>query len=275
MTPNVHYKITDLTVSYTDTSNVDPSDFERHCHTGYEILLVCNGSGSFIVEGVKYPLTTASLMVFRPNEYHYVCPDAGSRYERIVVNFQPSVLTESVSAKHFFSHNDRSAGNGLYFAGDRLHSSVIGSLEIAIREIRESQEKSKSEEVLSTILSCTVSEVLLILSQSVSADSRQKDTSTEAKIINYLNEHLSESFTLKSLAKRFLISDSYLCRIFHEATGLTVHEYVNAKRIALAKQLLRQGVPATEVAYQIGFSDYSTFFRTYKKITGQSPKQLN
>ena len=50
-------------------------------------------------------------------------------------------------------------------------------------------------------------------------------------------------------------------------------DYIIYKRISCAQTLLEAGMSATEAALTVGFGDYSSFYRAYKKITGHSPKQ--
>ena len=49
--------------------------------------------------------------------------------------------------------------------------------------------------------------------------------------------------------------------------------YVSHKRIALAQQLLLDGTSASEAALRAGLGDYSTFYRTYRHLSGHSPAE--
>lgn len=92
-------------------------------------------------------------------------------------------------------------------------------------------------------------------------------------IIEYLNKHMDESITLDSLEKIFFINKHYLNRLFRKATGTTVMDYLQYKRITLAQELLLEGYPAQETAIRVGFPEYSTFYRAYCKLVGHSPKE--
>ena len=74
------------------------------------------------------------------------------------------------------------------------------------------------------------------------------------------------------LCEKFFVSKYYLCHIFKESTGLTVHEYVKQKRLNLAKEFVSDGKTLTEAAILSGFSDYSSFYRAYTKEHNQKPK---
>ena len=74
------------------------------------------------------------------------------------------------------------------------------------------------------------------------------------------------------LAKRFYLSKTHLNRIFKQSTGTTVWEYITIKRLFLAKELIAAGRQPTDVCTQCGFKDYTTFFRSYKRHFGISPR---
>ena len=60
------------------------------------------------------------------------------------------------------------------------------------------------------------------------------------------------------------------------ATGLPPHQYVIARRVERAKQLLRAGtdLALAEVAACAGFSDQSQFCQHFKRLTGVTPGQF-
>ena len=73
------------------------------------------------------------------------------------------------------------------------------------------------------------------------------------------------------IAGQFYISKYYMMRLFKQETGYTLGQYISQKRLLLAKELLSSGVPGTQVCYDCGFKDYSTFSRAYKQLFGVTP----
>jgi AraC family transcriptional regulator len=65
----------------------------------------------------------------------------------------------------------------------------------------------------------------------------------------------------------------HFARQFKAATGLPPHQYVIARRVERAKQLLQAGtgLPLAEVAADAGFSDQSQFSRHFKRLVGVTP----
>jgi AraC-like DNA-binding protein len=68
------------------------------------------------------------------------------------------------------------------------------------------------------------------------------------------------------------MSPSHFSRTFRKVVGMSYQEYVNRKRIAKAKELLRTSPRSiAEIAAYVGFADNTGFGRIFKKVTGQTP----
>ena len=92
-------------------------------------------------------------------------------------------------------------------------------------------------------------------------------------LVAYINGNLAGDLSLDALSDRFYLSKSQLGRLFKQATGSSIWEYVLIKRLLNARQRIRDGEPAGEVCQSSGFRDYSAFFRAYKKRFGLSPQE--
>jgi AraC-like DNA-binding protein len=79
---------------------------------------------------------------------------------------------------------------------------------------------------------------------------------------------------MDDLSSRFYLSRYYLMHTFKEQTGYSIGSYLSTKRLLLAKELILSGKPITDVCYECGFKNYSTFSRAYKKCFGESPRDL-
>ncbi len=85
----------------------------------------------------------------------------------------------------------------------------------------------------------------------------------------------SPDLSVGDIARAVGLSEAYVCRLFHEATGMTVHEYIAECRMERAKELLSAGNPMkmTEVAARAGFSDANYFAKAFRKATGCAPSE--
>ncbi len=87
----------------------------------------------------------------------------------------------------------------------------------------------------------------------------------------FLREHYTETTRLHELAREAGLSRFHFLRSFSSEVGIPPHAYVLQLRIARARELLRTGMPAVEVAVSLGFADQSHFARHFRRICGVSP----
>ncbi len=251
---------------YSYGSNLPkPNDLNvRHCHDVYEILYVIDGSGKFVIEGREYPLAPHTLVVIPPLEYHYVDLNSGCAYERCVLNFCDSdVLFECRDLLANFKKNGDTDSN-FYIAN--MNSTPIISI---FEQLEYSENIPETQRVF--FIKMLLSELIVLLSAAHCDKVAMEDAELGARVIRYLNEHIEKDISLDKLAKRFFVSKYYLCRAFKRHNGISVHGYVNQKRVMYAKQLIEAGETASRAAYRVGFGDYSAFYRAYVKIIGKSP----
>lgn len=91
-------------------------------------------------------------------------------------------------------------------------------------------------------------------------------------IRSYLDDHFAENITLDFLATHFFISKFHLSREFKKATGITVGNYLNSRRINEAKQLLRfTKEPINVIAATCGIPDVNYFTKVFTKYESMTP----
>jgi transcriptional regulator GlxA family with amidase domain len=73
------------------------------------------------------------------------------------------------------------------------------------------------------------------------------------------------------LARRVDLDMRYLISLFKLATGVTPHQFQIAMRVELARSLLQEHLPLTEVAARAGFADQSHLNRHFLRKYGFTP----
>jgi AraC-like DNA-binding protein len=91
------------------------------------------------------------------------------------------------------------------------------------------------------------------------------------RAMEYLRERLAESVTLDDLAAHAALDKFHLCRAFRAQIGMPPHTYLTHLRIQRAKELLAQGVRASELAPRVGLYDQSQLTRHFRRIVGTTP----
>jgi len=91
------------------------------------------------------------------------------------------------------------------------------------------------------------------------------------KYIDYNLEFLTDA---SLLAKNFGYNKKYLGRLFKSKTGISIDEYVNSRRIAVAKGLLSETEESIiNVAAKVGYNNVSYFNRVFKRVVGKTPSE--
>jgi AraC family transcriptional regulator len=95
-------------------------------------------------------------------------------------------------------------------------------------------------------------------------------------VVEYIEDHLHAGPTLEQLAAVAQLSPYHFARQFKSATGLPPHQYVIARRVERAKQLLQGGgdYSLAQVAAHAGFSDQSQLSHHFKRLVGVTPGQF-
>ena len=261
-------KVGNVYLKYTNSSTSQKGLGVQHCHDGFEILYVIEGHGKYVIEGAEYQIKPRTILFAPPFSYHTLLLDPETQYERYVLQFFASDLTSS--AQEFLTSLNKSLnGVGCYYAADVLSPSIISIFDRF--EAAESLPEKEAKEFRKLL----ASEIVLLLSVAARESIPRNEGEIGATVIKYLNEHIDKDASLDKLAKHFFVSKYYLCRAFKKHNGISVHGYINQKRVMYAKQLIESGETASSAAYKVGFGDYSAFYRAYVKYVGHAPTSNN
>ncbi|AEJ14962.1 MULTISPECIES: helix-turn-helix transcriptional regulator [Pseudomonas] len=96
--------------------------------------------------------------------------------------------------------------------------------------------------------------------------------SLRRQLVDYIEAHLDQPITLGELALRCNLSEYHFARMFRASFGLPPHQYLLARRLHRACQLLRLGVmPLGEIALLCGFASASHFSNRFRQAVGATP----
>lgn len=92
------------------------------------------------------------------------------------------------------------------------------------------------------------------------------------KIMDYIRAHYREKLTISELAARFFMSENYLILTFRRQYGITPYKYITKLRLEKAVELLKNTTRSEEeIAFSLGFSDFSVFYKAFCTKYGYSP----
>jgi len=235
--------------------------FGREFHEHYEFYLLIGGSVEFISTKTKQTIKPFRLVVIPPGEYHNFIPGADiENYERCIINIHSGFLSDEIMKSAVkdkeiieLSESSRLVQNYLYLL-DALNSFTPSDF--------------------SVVLTAIATDIVMLIKNSVeSCQTSVGISGAYSKIIKYIDEHYTEQLNLEELSKKLNYSVSSLCSGFKKHFGTTIKKYVTQKRMIAAKIDLQKGEPAEKTCQKYGFSNYSTFFRCYKKYFGVAPSE--
>lgn len=103
---------------------------------------------------------------------------------------------------------------------------------------------------------------------------------TYSKLINqaedYIETHLTDKISLSNLAENVFLSEYHFHRIFSAYSKETLHQFISRIKLERSAMVLvtNPNLTITDIAYQYGFSESSSYCRAFKKHFHCSPLQF-
>lgn len=123
------------------------------------------------------------------------------------------------------------------------------------------------------IETCTTA--LLLFTQEIAERQEKIRSPLIDQIIEYIKNNLNAPLQIDELCARFDLSQARLKYLFKTELQMTIRQYIILQKITVAKQLLCTGSDIQKLPQTLGFSDYAHFAKTFKRLTGMTPKQFS
>lgn len=261
-------------VSFHSDISYNRQSISLHSHSFYEIMF-CRSCDrvEYLVGANRYRLAAGDLILVAPGVSHKpILPDdmqyayerdilwvSSDLVERICELF-PASLLKTVEGFSLL----RTKGSDWSYIGDYFSDGL-----------REFEEMQTGYEESATATAMLILTHLCRAAHSGEANHSQAEQPTLlTSFIEYIENNLSESLTLDSIAAHFYISRSAVSKFFREEMDTSFHRFLTQRRLILAKQLISEGEGMERVAQLCGFTDYSVFYKAFKKEYGLSPREF-
>ena len=90
-------------------------------------------------------------------------------------------------------------------------------------------------------------------------------------VSEYVRDHFQQNITTADIAAALFMTPSNFCHQFNQNFGCSFLKYLREYRVQVAKSYLGSDMSISQIASEVGFSDYCYFSRSFKKYVGQSP----
>lgn len=229
----------------------------NHFHMGYEIILFIRGNAEFTIENKKCEPVSGSLLFIAPGQNHRInVKNADSPYERCIIRFSDNHLSQEL----VYALKNR-------YGCFSTENTVIAPMFINFDEYIGNYHGRFDYE----LIKCALQQLLYHFVSNTMPYKLITGNKRIAEIIDYIDNNITNNFTLEDLCGDLKVSDSLICREFQKYMNTGIMAYVRRKRILLAESLLHEGAKPLGIYRACGFVTYSTFFRAYKNVLGHNP----
>ncbi len=246
---------------------------DMHIHDCYELYYSISGGRQFLIDNRFYAIAPGDLFIINQYESHKLTQIDNHVHERIVLSIHPDYVkhlsTPDTNLDYCFSNR-----------GDGFRHKVSLDKSAQSRFLYYVSKMTSARGYAHDIVEQAAFMELMVLINTLSNANAAQAAPVEYKysrqvedILAYINQNISLGITVEQLAAHFFLSESYICRIFKQATGTTINKYVTARRISIAKAHLNEGDSVGDAFEKSGFGDYSSFFKAFTKAVGVSPKK--
>ena len=224
-----------------------------------------------MVNGQRYTLEPGDMVLVGSHTIHRPEFEPGVPYERIIIYISPEFLRRYSNPDCQLEEVFSGVGGHILRPGKHRQQHYAT---LCTRLEQELTGDNYGRQILSTAL------LLQILGEvgrdlhSPEAELPRPQTSENSRILDilrYIDGHLTEDLTIDALSEQFYISKFHMMRLFRQEVGQTIHNYLCDRRLIHARDLINQGLSATESCFRSGFRSYSSFTRAYGKRFGTTP----
>lgn len=248
-------------------------------HDFFELILVCAGSGDYMLEGRRYPVAVGDLVLVGSHELHTVKVKQGQAVKCAALHFRSELVHVLGSSALDFEYLKPFYYRSPNFSPriDRASLPEGLALDRIQRMHREIQMGGAGyplavKTYLTDILLETSRHYRDVGGEWIPRDRRIRDFERLRVVLSFIGDHFHESISLEQVAQMAHFSPNYFCRFFKSLTGYTLTEYVLLMRVDLATELLLSSKKSiTTIAYETGFSSHSHLDRVFKRLKGITP----
>lgn len=236
------------------------------------IYYVGSGSVSCNLDGRRYLLRKGQFIITKPGSSLLISlhGEENSEIVAVTLNYE----------SYFILAKKMGATQEILDAAYQGENSLIGRLLeelISWCQSDETFENSTYHKQVAETLADHQSEIWrkINLIDSIKMSTKEEIYRRILKVELYIEQELPKKINLSELCEVAGLSRFHFLRKFHEANGLSPHQYILRRKIQKSCGMIKQkNLTLSEIADQIGFSDIHSFSKVFRRIMGFPPSQL-
>lgn len=248
--------------------------FLWHYHPEYELVYIEGANGTRHIGDHISCYEGSDLVFIGPNVPHLNF-DYGVEHEHYKIVIQ---LKEDFLGKNFFQAPELSdvrrlfeqGREGVSFLGET--KTLIGQRLKRLVDLSHFQQLMELLDIFQTLALSTDAQKLG--ATPIQNEQYFQDQQRLQRIYHFVEKHHQGKIVMEEIVALTNLSNAAFCRYFKKMTGMTFTEFLNQYRINTAKRLLLKQYNVSEACYESGFENLSHFNKTFKKLSGENPKDF-
>lgn len=248
-----------LIYSHSLTRSTQTTTYTSHAHNGYELIYIVEGCITYGLEEQEINLKPGDIIITPSQQYHLLQVLSNEDYERINLIVFPEALNLNLNLDHvvLLSEHDKTF--------KRILKDFPAYYDICSPEQQKEIFEIKTRELIfainhllpnnDAILDTTVNETL-------------------KGILNYINANIYNNITVTDISNHCFLSEGHIFHLFRKKLKTSPMNYIKTKKMLLAQSLIstaKNQNAIMSIASDLGFYDYSVFYRNYLKFFNHKP----
>ncbi len=247
-----------------------------HTHEYFQIYYIAKGSLMHFIGHNSSKLYQSDMFIIPPGVVHYISPEPDTVFYSF--SFMPDFLVETNQSSKLVS---------LFLRNLLTEKNILPKVSIDSKDIfyiesvmeRMLNEFNCKDFGFSEIIHSYAVLMVAVLARNYFEKNTLPEYFNNSKqfvlhCIEYIENNFTERITLDEISKRSAMSKNSFCELFYKLTGHSFNSYLNLCRIKKATEYIKDGYKISAIYGLCGYTDFSTFYRNFKKIMGVSPRKF-
>lgn len=249
------------------------ANISLHSHSFYEVIHCRTADRvEYLIGSRQYRINTGDIIIIAPGTSHMpIFPeDMQYPYDRDIMWVNAGFMAKIIDLFPSFSIERmrspillHTKGSSYGYIGDYFTDGINETI----------NQKEGYDKIVTAHAILIISHVLRAISEGVSGGFEAEKPTMINSLIEHIEGHLDEKLNLDEVAAHFYISRGTVNKLFKQSMDTTFYKFVTQRRLILAKVLIAEGESMDSISRKCGFTDYSTFYKAFKKEYGISPRE--
>ena len=249
---------------------------KTHTHEYFQIYYIAKGGLIHFIENKSSKLWRGDMFIIPPGVVHYISPEENTVFYSF--SFMPDFFGET---------NQNNKLVTLFLRNLQTNKNILPKVSIDSQDVfyiesiieRMLYEFNLKDFGFSEIIHAYAVLLVAVLARNYFEKNTLPEYFDNSKqfvlhCIEYIENNFTDRITLDEISKRSAMSKNSFCELFYKLTGHSFNSYLNICRIKKATEYIKNGYKITAIYGLCGYTDFSTFYRNFKKIMGVSPMEF-